>query len=208
MVRYQSSDTDSSTEDSSSSTDFSHTSSSEDESPNNANNYGHLRYEDSSDGGRDKCQCAYDYRGELDEIFCPRCRKEVGEYDDDEDEDWYIQPLQEPIQPTRQIIQAPISLKTQIVPRDSDDSFDSWPSGDEEEITENGQIKCFRLSTVVKADLELLTGCELVYQEEYDGDYEENKQNEEGSRKKQKQKNKPKCRKRFTKKKYSARRRP
>ena len=209
MVRYQSSDTDSSTEDSSSSTDFSHTSSSEDESPNNANNYtGHLRYEDSSDGGRDKCQCAYDYRGELDEIFCPRCRKEVGEYYNDEDEDWYIQPLQEPIQPPRQTIQEPVSVKTQIVPRDSDDSFDSWPSGDEEEITKNGQMKCFRLSKVVKADLELLTGCGLVSQEEYDGDYEENMQNEDISRKKQKRRNKPKRRKRLTKKKYSARRRP
>ena len=211
MVRYQSSDTDSSTEDFSSSMDFSQTSSSEDQSPNNANNNkGHLRYEDSSDGGRDHCECSYDYRGELDEIFCPRCRKEVREeYDDDEDEDWYIQALQRPIpQPPRQTIQEPVSVKTQIVPRDSDESYDTWPSGDEEAIVnKNGQMECFRLSQVVKADLDLLTGSGLVSQEEYDGDLEENEQNEEISRKKQKRRNKQKRRKRLTKKKHSARRR-
>ena len=175
MVRYQSSDTDSSTEDSSSSTIFSEFSSSEDEEQNN----GHLRYEDSSDGGRDHCECSYDYRGELDEIFCPRCRKEVREeYDDDEDEDWYIQPTQQRIQqPTRLTVQEPVSVKTQIVPRDSDESYDTWPSGDEEAIVnENGQMKCFRLSQVVKTDLDLLTGSGLVSQEEYDGDLDENEQ--------------------------------
>ena len=209
MVRYQSSDSDSSTEDSSSSTDFSQTSSSEDESPNNANNHKlHLRYEESSDGGRDHCECSYDYRGELDEIFCPRCRKEIREeYEDDEDENWYIQPLQ---QPTRKQTQQPISLsiKTRILPRESDESYDTWPSADEEEIVNNnGQMKCFRLSKIVKADLELLTGCGLVSKEEYDGDLEENEQNEEINRKKQKRRNKQKRRKRLTKKKNSGRRR-
>ena len=209
MVRYQSSDSDSSTEDSSSSTDFSQTSSSEDESPNNANNHKlHLRYEDSSDGGRDQCECSYDYRGELDEIFCPRCRKEVREYDNDEDEDWFIQPLQQPTRKqTQQTIQEPVLVKAQVEPTNSDESYDTWPSGDAEEIIENGQMKCFRLSKIVKADLELLTGCGLLFEEEYDGDLEENKQNDEINRKKQKRRNKPKRRKRLTKKKHSARQR-
>ena len=34
-------------------------------------------YESNSDSGRDKCQCQFDYRGEMDEIYCPRCRREV-----------------------------------------------------------------------------------------------------------------------------------
>ena len=197
MVRYQSSDSDSSTEDSSSSTDFSQTSSSEDESPNNANNHKlHLRYEESSDGGRDHCECSYDYRGELDEIFCPRCRKEVIEtYDDDEDENWYFQ--QPTHQPTTQLSQQPISLsiKTRILPRESDDSFDSWPSADEEEIVNNnGQMESFRLCKIVKADLEYLTGCGLVTHEDYNGDLDENVQQQK------------KRRKRMTKKKYEPRR--
>ena len=192
MVRASDSST---SEEFSSSTDFSESSSSDDESSNNVNNYnGHLRYEESSDGGRDHCECSYDYRGELDEIFCPRCRKEVRGYDD-EDEDWYIQPLQEQIQqPPRQTIQEPISSKARILPRQSDDSFDSWPSGDEEEIKVNGQMKCFRLSKIVKADLEYLTGCGLVTHEDYNGDLDENVQQQK------------KRRKRMTKKKYEPRR--
>ena len=193
MVRYQSSDSDSSTGES-----FSESSSSDD---NRATINGHLRYEESSDGGRDHCECSYDYRGELDEIFCPRCRKQVIETYD-EDEDWYFQ--QPTHQPTTQLSQRPtrqanpqqisVSIKTRILPRESDDSFDSWPSGDEEEIlNKNGQMECFRLSKIVKADLEYLTGSGLVTHEDYNGDLDENVEKQKKRRKRMtKKKNEPK----------------
>ena len=193
MVRYQSSDSDSSTGES-----FSESSSSDD---NRATINGHLRYEESSDGGRDHCECSYDYRGELDEIFCPRCRKQVIEtYSDDED--WYFQQsthqptTQLSQQPTRQAIPKPmpVSIKTRILPRESDDSFDSWPSADEEEIVNNnGQMESFRLSKIVKADLEYLTGSGLVTHEDYNGDLDENLQKQKERRKRMtKKKNEPK----------------
>ena len=192
MVRYQSSDSDSSTGES-----FSESSSSED---NRVTINGHLRYEESSDGGRDHCECSYDYRGELDEIFCPRCRKQVIEtYSDDED--WYFQPTHQPNQqptgqPILQAIQQPISvsIKSRILPRESDDSFDSWPSADEEEIVNNnGQMESFRLCKIVKADLEYLTGSGLVTHEDYNGDLDENLQKQKKRRKRMtKKKNEPK----------------
>ena len=144
-----------------------------------------------SDGGRDGCQCSYDYRGDLCEIFCPRCGQEVMEtYSYDEDEDWYgyqqpiivVYPLTTPVKPPRK-----------NAPRESDDSYDTWPSADEEEVMNNdGQMEGFRLARVVKDDLKKLTGYETLNDEDYDGDDESEKT---AKRKK----------KRLTKKKYSKR---
>ena len=144
-----------------------------------------------SDGGRDGCQCSYDYRGDLCEIFCPRCGQEVMEtYSYDEDEDWYgyqqpiivVYPLSTPVKPPRK-----------NAPRESDDSYDTWPSADEEEVMNNdGQMEGFRLARVVKDDLKKLTGYETLNDEDYDGDDESEKT---AKRKK----------KRLTKKKYSKR---
>ena len=127
-----------------------------------------------SDGGRDGCQCSYDYRGELCEIFCPRCGQEVIEtYSNDEDDDWFgyqqptivIFPITTPVKPPRK-----------NAPRESDDSFDSWPSADEEEVLNNdGQMERFRLAQVVKDDLKKLTGYATVDDEDYDGDVDEPK---------------------------------
>ena len=145
-----------------------------------------------SDGGRDGCQCSYDYRGDLCEIFCPRCGQEVMEtYSYDEDEDWYgyqqptivVYPLTTPAKPPRK-----------NTPRESDDSYDTWPSADEEEVmNKDGQMEGFRLARVVKDDLKKLTGYATVHDEDYDGDDECDK--------KEKRK-----KKRLTKKKYTKRR--
>ena len=145
-----------------------------------------------SDGGRDGCKCSYDYRGDLCEIFCPRCGQEVMEtYSYDEDEDWYgyqqptivVYPLTTPAKPPRK-----------NAPRESDDSYDTWPSADEEEVmNKDGQMEGFRLARVVKDDLKKLTGYATVHDEDYDGDDECDK--------KEKRK-----KKRLTKKKYSKRR--
>ena len=138
------------------------------------------------DGGRDFCRCSYDYRGELDEIFCPHCRKEVQDiYESENSERWYQ------------------LAKTQIgKERDSDSTFDSWPSASEEEVVNrNGDLETFRRMRVVKNDLDNLTGNGSAVDEKYDGDNEEN--DERVQKEKKLTKTNPKLKKRFTKTKNS-----
>ena len=137
-------------------------------------------------GGRDFCRCSYDYRGELDEIFCPHCRKEVQDiYESEESERWYQ------------------LAKTQIgKERDSDSTFDSWPSASEEEVVNrNGDLETFRRMRVVKNDLDNLTGNGSAVDETYDGDNEEN--DKRVQKEKKLTKTNPKLKKRFTKTKNS-----
>ena len=157
-----------------------------------------------SDDGVDGCKCAYDYRGDVDELFCPRCRQRVYE-DYDDDNDWYcdqqeivIFPLSLPTNPipTKPIPAEKLHIDRNIQTRDSDDSFDSWPSADEEEvINKEGKLETFRLAQVVKKDLEHLTGSGRIEDKDYDGDEEETDQ-------KQLQR-----KKRMTKRKYTERKR-
>ena len=138
------------------------------------------------DGGRDFCRCSYDYRGELDEIFCPHCRKEVQDiYESENSERWYQ------------------LAKTQIgKERDSDSTFDSWPSASEEEVVNrNGDLETFRRMRVVKNDLDNLTGNGSAVDETYDGDNEEN--DKRVQKEKKLTKTNPKLKKRFTKTKNS-----
>ena len=137
-------------------------------------------------GGRDFCRCSYDYRGELDEIFCPHCRKEVQDiYESEESERWYQ------------------LAKTQIgKERDSDSTFDSWPSASEEEVVNrNGDLETFRRMRVVKNDLDNLTGNGSAVDETYDGDNEEN--DKRVQKEKKLTKKIPKLKKRLTKTKNS-----
>ena len=125
-------------------------------------------FESSSDGGRDWCDCHYDYRGEYDEIFCPRCRRQVP--DDFEFDD------QDEIQELDRIISrfTPRNVSREVKPRESDDSFDTWPSASEEEILNgDGNTKSFRRSETVKKDLETLTGDGPAAENEYEGDIDD-----------------------------------
>ena len=125
-------------------------------------------FESSSDGGRDWCDCHYDYRGEYDEIFCPRCRRQVP--DDFEFDD------QDEIQELDRIISrfTPRNVSREVKPRESDDSFDTWPSASEEEILNgDGNTKSFRRSETVKKDLKTLTGDGPADENEYEGDIDD-----------------------------------
>ena len=130
----------------------------------------HLNFETDTDGGRDYCRCHYDYRGELDEIFCPRCRKQVQDDFESEEDTFY--------QVDRIISRfTPRDLSREVKPRESDDSFDTWPSASEEEILNtDGNTKSFRQSETVKKDLETLTGNGPADEKEYDGDNDEDTQ--------------------------------
>ena len=141
----------------------SHSESSNSESNSESNNY-----ESFSDGGRDYCNCYYDYRGDDDEIFCPRCRRQVP--DDFEFDD------QDEIQELDRIISrfTPRNVSREVKPRESDDSFDTWPSASEEEILNgDGNTKSFRRSETVKRDLETLTGDGPAAENEYEGDIDD-----------------------------------
>lgn len=135
-------------------------------------------YESSSDGGRDRCQCSYDYRGERDEIYCPRCRREVIEEFDDDDEDWFVQ---------EQTTSKPISfqMKHQIVALESKNSeIDSLPSTNEDKVLKNDdQMEYVRPCQIVKADLANLTGSGLVTDEDYEGGLDDDKQKPKKRRK-------------------------
>ena len=130
----------------------------------------YLKYETNSDGGRDYCKCHYDYRGEADEIFCPRCRRQVRD-DFESEDDEYNQ-----VDHVDRIISRfiPRDVSREVKPRNSDDSFDTWPSASEEEIlNEDGNIKSFRQSVTVKNDLETLTGNGPTDEKEYEGDIDD-----------------------------------
>ena len=153
--------------------------------------YNHVDWCWPDDGGRDFCRCSYDYRGELDEIFCPHCRKEVQDiYESEESERWYQ------------------LAKTQIgKERDSDSTFDSWPSASEEEVVnKNGDLENFRRKNVVKKDLDDLTGNGSADDEKYDGDNEENERVVQKAKKLTK--TLPKLKKRLTKTRNSKKAKP
>ena len=174
-----------------SSTELSYMTSTDDDQPSSsgpdqAASYNYVDRYWPDDGGRDFCRCSYDYRGELEEIFCPRCRKEVQcNYDTEESEQWI------------QLARTQIGKE-----RDSDSTFDSWPSASEEEVVNrNGDLETFRRMRVVKNDLDNLTGNGSAVDETYDGDNEEN--DKRVQKEKKLTKTNPKLKKRFTKTKNS-----
>ena len=135
-------------------------------------------YESNSDGGRDKCQCQFDYRGEMDEIYCPRCRREVIEEFDDDDEDWFVQ---------EQTTSTPMSFqkKHQINALESKNSeIDSLAFTNENKVLKNDeQMECVRLYQIVKADLDNLTGSGLVTDGDYEGGMDDDMQKPKNRRK-------------------------
>ena len=204
MVRIMD-ETDSSTNDETSSltsfdsaTSESTSSESNSESSTSESNSDSNNYESLSDGGRDYCNCYYDYRGDDDEIFCPRCRRQVP--DDFEFDD------QDEIQELDRIFSSytPRNVSREVKPRESDDSFDTWPSASEEEIlNRDGNTKSFRRSETVKKDLETLTGDGPADENEYEGDIDDDTQTIDKCKKLTKKVVK---RKRLTKTKYTGRR--
>ena len=177
MVRIMD-ETDSSTNDETSSltsfdsaTSESTSSESNSESSTSESNSDSNNYESLSDGGRDYCNCYYDYRGDDDEIFCPRCRRQVP--DDFEFDD------QDEIQELDRIFSSytPRNVSREVKPRESDDSFDTWPSASEEEVLKaDGDINSFRRSGTVKKDLQTLTGHGPIDENEYEGDIDDDTQ--------------------------------
>ena len=171
-------ETDSSTNDETSSltsfdsaTSESTSSESNSESSTSESNSDSNNYESLSDGGRDYCNCYYDYRGDFDEIFCPRCRRQVP--DDFEFDD------QDEIQELDRIFSSytPRNVSREVKPRESDDSFDTWPSASEEEVLKaDGDINSFRRSGTVKKDLQTLTGHGPIDENEYEGDIDDDTQ--------------------------------
>ena len=159
---------DSATSESASESDSESASESDSESSTSESNSESNNYESFSDGGRDYCNCYYDYRGDDDEIFCPRCRRQVP--DDFEFDD------QDEIQELDRIISrfTPRNVSREVKPRESDDSFDTWPSASEEEVLKaDGDINSFRRSGTVKKDLQTLTGHGTVDENEYEGDIDD-----------------------------------
>ena len=153
--------------------------------------------ETDTDGGRDFCRCHYDYRGEADEIFCPRCRRQVQD-DFESEEDVFYQ--------VDRIISrfTPRDVSREVKPRESDDSFDTWPSASEEEVLNaDGNTKIFRRSQTVKNDLEILTGNGSAGEKEYEGDIDDDVQTID---KRKKFTKKVVKRKRLTKTKHTGRR--
>ena len=177
MVRIMD-ETDSSTNDETSSltsfdsaTSESTSSESNSESSTSESNSESNNYESLSDGGRDYCNCYYDYRADFDEIFCPRCRRQVP--DDFEFDD------QDEIQELDRIFSGytPRNISREVKPRESDDSFDTWPSASEEEVLKaDGDINSFRRSGTVKKDLQTLTGHGPIDENEYEGDIDDDTQ--------------------------------
>ena len=156
----------------------------------------HLNFETDTDGGRDYCRCHYDYRGELDEIFCPRCRKQVqDEFESEEDTFYQVDRIISRLTPR--------DLSREVKPRESDDSYDTWPSASEEEILNaDGNMKSFRRSQTIKNDLETLTGNGPAGEKEYEGDIDDETQTTD---KRKKFTKKVVKRKRFSKTKHTGR---
>ena len=143
-----------------------------------------------SDGGRnDYCRCQYDYRGELCELFCPRCAKQVADVYE-EDDVWFQQSFY--AEPSRaenittetghnDLADKDFCPATRQIGRDreSDSTFDSWPSASEEEVlNRNGEMERYRRKEVIEKDLKLLAGSGPTTEENYDGDIDDNDEGE------------------------------
>ena len=138
-----------------------------------------------SDGGRnDYCRCHYDYRGESCELFCPRCAKQVqDDYEDDEvyfQQSFYAEPARDENITTesgqKDLADKDFCPATRQIgrDRDSDSTFDSWPSASEEEVlNRNGEMERYRRKEIIEKDLKLLAGSGPTTEENYDGDIDD-----------------------------------
>ena len=140
-------------------------------------------------GGRDNCRCGYDYRGEVDEIYCPRCHKQVADdYYDDNYEDKYITAKNNS------------EAKIKFTISNSWSSTKKGISCDKKEFSADK----FRLRRKVIKDLHELTGYASLKEEDYNADSENDHENKSNKLKKLTKKNQ-KRKKHYTKQKNTPR---